>query len=61
MSPAESRALKVLKRVSWKGNDSDLGTVVASNWSGIEINWDSGKKTFIHHNNTESIEAAGLV
>jgi hypothetical protein len=58
MSPAESRALKLLKRVCWEGSATDLGTVVASDWSGIEINWDSGKTTFIHHNNMGSVRPA---
>jgi hypothetical protein len=61
MSPAESRALKLLKRVSWEGSDSDLGTVVANDWSGIEINWDSGKTTFLHHNNMRSVQPANPV
>jgi hypothetical protein len=58
MSPAESRALKLLRRVSWEGSISDLGTVVASDWSGIEINWDSGKTSFLHHNNMSSVHLA---
>jgi hypothetical protein len=60
MSPTESRALKVLKRLSWKGNDSDLGTVVASDWSGIEINLGQRQKKFTHHNNTEKHRACRL-
>ena len=56
MTPAESRALKLQKRVSWEGSDSDRGTVVASDWSGVQIDWDSGKTTFTHHNNMENIK-----
>ena len=58
MSPEESRALKVLKRVSWEGSASDQGVVVGSDWSGIEINWDNGKTTFTHHNNMGSVKPA---
>ena len=58
MSTAESRALKLLRRVSWEGSNTDLGTVIASDWSGIEINWDSGKTTFLHHNNMRSVQLA---
>jgi hypothetical protein len=58
MSPEESRAIKLLRRVSWEGSDTDQGTVVASDWSGVEINWDSGRTTFTHHNNMASIKAA---
>jgi hypothetical protein len=58
MSPAESRALKLKKRVSWEGSASDQGTIVAADWSGIEINWDNGKTTFTHHNNMASVRPA---
>jgi hypothetical protein len=60
MSPAESRALKLLKRVSWQGSHSDLGTVVRCDWSGIEINWDNGMTTFVYHNDMLSIKVAKL-
>jgi hypothetical protein len=61
MSPAESRKLKLLKRVSWQGSHSDLGTVVKSDWSGIEINWDNGVTTFVYHNDMLSIKLAKSV
>jgi hypothetical protein len=56
MSPTESGALKLLKRVSWKGSASDQGTVVASDWSGVQINRDSGKTSFTHHNDMGSVK-----
>lgn len=58
MSPAESKALKRLKRVAWEGSESDLGTVIASDWSGVEIEWDKGKTTFMHHDNMAGITLA---
>jgi hypothetical protein len=58
MSPTESRALKLLKRVSWQGSASDHGTVVASDWSGVQINWDSGKTSFTHHNDMGNVKLA---
>jgi hypothetical protein len=57
MTPAESKALKLLARVSWRGSAEDQGTVVKSDWSGVEINWDSGKTNYSHHNDMGDVKA----
>jgi hypothetical protein len=56
MTPAQSKARKPHDRVSWKGAVGDQGEVVATDWSGIQIDWDSGKTSFHHHNNMADIE-----
>jgi hypothetical protein len=56
MTPAESKTRKVGDRVSWKGTVSDQGTVIATDWSGVHIQWDAGKTSFHHHNNMTDIE-----
>ena len=61
MSPAKSRALKLLNRVSWQGSHSDLGAVVKFDWSGIEINWDNGMTTFVYYNDMLSIKLAMVI
>lgn len=58
MTPDESKTLKLLKRVSWLGGAVDQGTVMGSDWSGVQINWDSGKNNFYHHNNMENVKLA---
>jgi hypothetical protein len=58
MTPEESKALKLLKRVSWLGQDADQGTIMSSDWSGVQINWDSRKSIFYHHNNMGNVRHA---
>ena len=58
MTPEESKALKLLKRVSWLGKAADQGTITSSDWSGVQINWDSGKSIFYHHNNMANVKLA---
>jgi hypothetical protein len=58
MTPEQSKALKLLKRVSWLGSAADQGTIMSSDWSGVQINWDSGKSIFYHHNNMENVKLA---
>jgi hypothetical protein len=58
MTPEESKALKLLKRVSWLDSVADQGTVMRSDWSGVQINWDSGKSNFYHHNNMGNVKLA---
>jgi hypothetical protein len=50
MTPAESRALRPLARVAWRAQATDEGTIVGSDWSGVEINWDDGHTSYTHHN-----------
>jgi hypothetical protein len=47
MTAEQSRKLKVGQRVAWwKDSATDLGTVEAIDWSGVQIAWDNGKVQF---------------
>ena len=58
MTPEQSKKLKIGQRVAWQDSATDLGTVEASDWSGVRIAWDSGKEQFFHHNNMDEIKTA---
>ena len=51
MTPTHSKRLKIGQRVAWHDSADDQGTVSASDWSGVRIEWDNGKNQFFHHNN----------
>jgi len=55
MTPAQSKRLKVGHRVSWHDSATDRGTVIASDWSGVQIEWDNGKTQFVLHNNMTEV------
>ena len=50
MAPLESKNLSMGDRVYWQDNIKDQGKVVERDWSGVKIQWDTGKTTFYHHN-----------
>ena len=52
MKPDQSRELQIGQRVSWRESQTDRGTVVKRDWSGVTIKWDNGKTSDYHHNNT---------
>lgn len=54
MTP-DPRNLKVGQRVAWQDSPTDQGTVKATDWSGVQIEWDSGKDQFFHHNNMTEV------
>jgi hypothetical protein len=56
MTPDQSRACKPKDRVSWQGAPGDQGTITNTDWSGVQIDWDSGKSCFYHHNNMGDIQ-----
>jgi hypothetical protein len=60
MRGAESRTLKVGDRVCWGSRTTDLGTVVATSWSEVSIEWDDGEATLISHNDMGQVERAKL-
>jgi hypothetical protein len=60
MTPEQSKQLKVGQRVSWHDNPTDQGTVIATHWSGVEIEWDNGETQFLHHNNMTEVSTAAL-
>ena len=59
MKADQSKQLKVGHRVAWHGSKTDLGTVTASDWSGVRIAWDNGKDQFFHHNDMDEVEVGG--
>jgi hypothetical protein len=58
MTAEQSRNLKVGQLVAWHDSSTDLGTVRAVDWSGVQIAWANGKDQFFHHNNMGEINAA---
>ena len=58
MTPAQSKRLNIGQRVAWRDSAEDQGTVSASDWSGVQIEWDNGKKQFLYHNNMGEVEIA---
>ena len=58
MTPEQSKRLKVGNRVAWHDSANDQGTVTATDWSGVQIEWDNGKSQFFHHNNMTEVNTA---
>ena len=58
VTPTQSKRLKIGQRVAWGDSADDQGTVSASDWSGVRIEWDNGKNQFFHHNNMGEVEVA---
>jgi len=56
MTPTQSKRLKIGQRVAWHDSADDQGTVSASDWSDMRIEWDNGKNQFFHHNNMGEVE-----
>jgi hypothetical protein len=56
MTGDQSRLLKVSDRVSWRAKITDLGTVVATTWSGVIISWDDGDTNSVRHNDMAQVE-----
>ena len=50
MTADQSRKLKLTDRVGWRDSTSDLGTIIATEWSAVTIRWDNGKSSTYHHN-----------
>jgi hypothetical protein len=47
-------------RVAWHDSAMDQGTVIATDWSGVQIEWDNGKTQFFHHNNMSEVSSVPL-
>ena len=58
MKPEESRKLKVGQRLSWRESKTDLGTIVSTEWSAVQIEWDNGKTHSYHHNDMGDVSLA---
>ena len=56
MTPDQSRARRPKDRVSWKGVPGDQGTITGTDWSGVQIAWDSGNSSFYHHNDMGDVQ-----
>jgi hypothetical protein len=46
MTPDQSKRLKVGHRVAWHDIATDQGTIIAIDWSGVQIEWDNGNTQF---------------
>lgn len=60
MDRDQSKRLKIGQRIAWRDSETDRGTVMACDWSGVRIAWDNGKETFFHHNDMAEIRVAPL-
>jgi hypothetical protein len=56
MTGDQSRTLSIGERVRWGVTTTDLGTVVATSWSEVTIDWDDGHSTSIQHNDMAQVE-----
>ena len=56
MTGAQSRLLKVGDRVCWHGTATDKGTVIAVDWTGVTIEWDTGDSTTLFHNDMGQVD-----
>jgi hypothetical protein len=56
MTGDQSRTLSVGDRVCWGVTTTDLGTVIATSWSGVTIDWDNGESNSVSHNDMAQIE-----
>ena len=56
MTGDESRKLKVGDRVYWKGDAKNQGTVRATSWSDVTIDWDDGDSTSVSHNDMAQVD-----
>ena len=60
MTRDQSKRLKVGYRVAWHDSATDQGTIIATDWSVVQIEWDNGKTQFFHHNNMAEVNSATL-
>jgi hypothetical protein len=56
MTGDQSRLLKPFDRVCWQNDQTDQGTVIEKNWSGVTIKWDSRGEQAILHNDMARVE-----
>ena len=50
--------MKAGHRVAWHDSATDQGTIIATDWSGVQIEWDNGMTQFLHHNNMTELSSA---
>jgi hypothetical protein len=58
MTADESRKLMKGKRVCWRGNANDSGTITATSWDSVTIAWDNEQVAVIHHGDMREIHSA---
>jgi hypothetical protein len=56
MTGEQSRQLRTGDRVRWGAATSDLGTVIATSWSEVTIDWDDGEASAVSHNDMAKVE-----
>jgi hypothetical protein len=56
MTPEQSRKLKPGTRVCFDSDQSDWGTVKATNPNYVTIKWDDGHKSFAGHREMKRVE-----
>jgi hypothetical protein len=56
MTPDQSRQLKVGTRVCFNGEQTDCGTVTATQLRYVTIKWDDGHQSFSSHKEMNRVE-----
>jgi hypothetical protein len=56
MTGEQSRQLRAGDRVCWGATTTDLGTVIATSWSEVTIDWDDGEASAVSHNDMVKVE-----
>ena len=60
MTGDESRILRIRARVFWAADPKDQGTITSINWNSVNIRWNDGHTSLIHHNDMAGVTTAGL-
>ena len=55
MTVDEFKNLKTGKRVCWRGDAADSGTITATSWDAVTITWDNGQVATVHHGDMREI------
>ena len=56
MTVAESKGLKKGRRVYWRGDAADGGSITEKNWNAVTITWNNGHVANVHHGDMREIE-----
>jgi hypothetical protein len=56
VTATESRNLKKGRRVFWRGDAADGGTIRGTSWDAVTIVWDNGRIANVHHGDMREIQ-----
>jgi hypothetical protein len=58
MTAAESKGLEKGRRVYWRGDAADGGSITETSWDAVTIAWDNGQVARVHHGDMREIQRA---